>query len=71
MVDDVEGKFEIKTMAILDRRPEDVAVNGDKIVIAVGTTLPSDVEIPLAEIWLIVFVVLNSPKSGKRREVAD
>lgn len=58
-------------MAKLDRRFEDVAVNGDKIVVGVGAAFPGNVDVPLAEIQLIVFVILNRPQSGERCEVAD
>ena len=48
-----------------------MAIDVEKIFVIFNAAFPRDVQIKFAEIWLIVFVVLNSPKSGKRREVAD
>ena len=71
LVDNGESKFEIEAMTVLDRSLEDVAVNGEQILIVIDAAFESDVEIPLAEIRLIIFVILNRPQSGKGREVAD
>ena len=56
---------------MFDSRLDNVAVDVKERVVVVSTTLPSNIEIPLTEIRLIVLVVLNSLQSGKRSEIAD
>ena len=48
-----------------------MAIDVEKIFVIFNAAFPSDVLVEFAEIRLIVFVVLNSAKSGKRSKVAD
>ena len=58
-VDDGKGKFEVGAMPIFDRAFDDLAVDVEKIAVVVEPAFPSNIEIPLAKIRLIVLEVFE------------